>query len=258
MLTLMDQENEGVWAAFKREPDQAWLLLKVVLGGALAIVAWDLVSGYFLSDIASAVVSLLLVLAYALGLAYVTRRLVQSMDRFQVESAKQASRLAATRRRVDRPTGETVIPPMPQASFQQAYFLLRLNEEVKQARLHGYLLSLIAIDVTVPHQEMTPELVESVSFELAQIASDHTRTISMPLSTGETEFLFCLPQTDSKGVKTFTSQLVTALGRYWCHFGVATYPEDGTDAETLFNRAREACELSRQDGAGTPRSEAIA
>jgi len=76
--------------------------------------------------------------------------------------------------------------------------------------------------------------------------------------TGETEFLFCLPQTDSKGVKTFTSQLVTALGRYWCHFGVATYPEDGTDAETLFNRAREACELSRQDGAGTPRSEAIA
>lgn len=258
MLTLMDQKDEGIWAALKREPDQAWLLLKVVLGGALAIVAWDLASSYFLGDIGSALVTLLLVLSYALGLAYVTKRLVESMDRFQVESAKQASRLAATRRRVDHPSGDTVIPPMPLASFQQAYFLLRLNEEVKQARLHGHLLSLIAIDVTVPHQEMTPELVERVSFELAQIASDHARTISMPLSTGETEFVFCLPQADAKGVKAFTSQLVTGLGRYWCHFGVATYPDDGTDAETLFNRAREACEFSRQDGASTPRSEAIA
>jgi GGDEF domain-containing protein len=258
MLTVMDQENEGIWAAFKREPDQAWLLLKVVLVGAIAIVAWDLASSYFLSDIASAVVSLLLVLAYALCLAYLTNRLVKSMDRFQVESAKQATRLATTRRRVERPTGEFVLPPTPPASFQQDYFLLRLNEEVKQARLHGRLLSLIAIDVTVPNQEMTPELVERVSFEVAEIASDHARTISLPLAISETEFLFCLPQIDGKGVKTFTSHLVTALGRYWCHFGIAAYPEDGTDAETLFNRAREACELSRQDIARPPRSEAIA
>jgi hypothetical protein len=70
MLTLMDQENEGMWAALKREPGQAWLLLKVVLGGALAVVAWDLASSYFLGDIASAVVTLLL--SYPMLLAWRT------------------------------------------------------------------------------------------------------------------------------------------------------------------------------------------
>src|SRR5262249_18838220 len=157
-------------------------------------------------------------------------RLVKAMDRWQVESAKQATRLATTRRRVDRPTGETVLPPLPATNFQQTYFLLRLNEEVSQARRHGHLLSLIALDVTVPHQTMTPDLTEQVAFEMAHIASDHSRTISFPLSTGETEYMFCLPQTDGRGVKAFTSSLVQSLGRYWCHFGIVTYPDDGTDA----------------------------
>jgi hypothetical protein len=43
------------------------------------------------------------------------------------------------------------------------------------------------------------------------------------------------------------SKVVQALGNYWCHFGVAVYPNDATSANSLIERAREKCEESRQD-----------
>jgi hypothetical protein len=242
------KEDESILTALKREPDKAWFLLKICLGGAIALVAWSWISGSIVSPVAGLVVLLLLTLAYAGCLTYQIARLVRSMDRWQVESAKQASRLATTRRHVDRPASEPPLPPpTPQATFQQAYFLRRLNEDVKDARRQGTALSLIAIDVTVPQEAMTSELADEVNFELAHIAADHARLISVPLSTGETEVMFSLPNVDAKGAKAFVSNLVQGLGKYWCHFGVVTYPEDGTEGETLFNRAREACDMSRQD-----------
>ncbi|HLF76071.1 MAG TPA: hypothetical protein VJB57_01145 [Dehalococcoidia bacterium] len=252
-------EDESILGALKREPDKFWIVVRFGLAGAVAVVICSWVLALLLPPVGTFGVLLLLVLAYAGALGYLIANLVRSLDRWQVDAAKQATRLATTRRHVDRSVAEAPLPPpIPQATFQQSYFLLRLGEDVKEARRHGLPLSLIAIEVTVPNERMTTDLADKVNFEIAHIAADHSRTISVPLSTGDTEFMFCLPNVDAKGAKAFLSNLVQSLGRYWCHFGVVTYPEDGTDGETLFNRAREACDMSRQGKEPQKRPEAVA
>ena len=170
MLTLMKEKEEGILSAFKREPGQAKFLLEVIILGAIGIVAWDIFSGKVLPEVASMGVMLrddprLRQLSY--GADRATRqgdgplagRIGQAAD-----AAQRPTRRAAVS---TGPQGETVLPPLPQANFQQTYFLLRLNEEVKTARRNGRLLSLIALDVH-PQEHSTPELREQVAFEIAQ------------------------------------------------------------------------------------------
>jgi len=99
----------------------------------------------------------------------------------------------------------------------------------------------------VPGQELTPATIEKVSFELAHLASNQSKTISHSLSIGPTEFIFSLPNLGKASGRDFVSKVVQGLGNYWCHFGVAVYPENATDAEALFNFARQQCEESRHD-----------
>jgi hypothetical protein len=253
------KEDDGIRSAMKREPDKVWFLVKFALAGALGVVICSWVLALVLPPVATLCVLLALVLLYAGGLGYLTAGLVRLLDRWQVDAAQQASRLATSRRHVDRSVADAPAPaPMPQAVFQQSYFLLRLTEDVKEARRHGTPLSLVALEVTVPNEAMTVDLIDKVNYEIAHIAADHVRTISVPLSTGETEFMFCMPNVDAKGAKAFLSNLVQSLGSYWCHSGVVTYPEDGTDSETLFNKAREVCEMSRQGIEPQKRSQAVA
>jgi hypothetical protein len=52
------------------------------------------------------------------------------------------------------------------------------------------------------------------------------------------------------------SKVVQALGNYWCHFGTAVYPADGTSAESLVRFVRQAVEESREGKAS--KSHAVA
>jgi hypothetical protein len=148
---------------------------------------------------------------------------------------------------------EVASPPALEPRFHQVYFLLRVTEEVQRARREGYEMSVLALDVTVPGRELTPQLVEKVSFEMAHIASSQNKVISYSLSLGPTEFVFSLPHLDRVETKDFVSKVVQSLGDYWCHFGVAHYPDDATDAESMVEFARQQCESSRND-AGRKRS----
>jgi hypothetical protein len=242
------QENQSLVSALAREPNQIWKMLRVAMAGAIAIVLWDWLGGLFLPNVVVLGVLLVAVLAYAAGLTYLIARLVRDMDRWQIETARQASRLASTIR------GDvSLASPHPQASFYQAYFLARLDHEVREARRHGQSLSIIAIEITLPDRTPTPEVVERMNFEMAHLAASQRETIGIPLSANETEFVFYLPSIDNKGAKAFLSNLLQGLGGYWCHFGIASYPADGTNAETLFARARESCQLSKRGAA--PRRE---
>ena len=149
---------------------------------------------------------------------------------------------------------EVIEPPpvAPEPSFHQHYFFLRLETEVQDARRDGRQMSLASLDVTLPGRALTRETIEKVSMELAQIAANHVKTISRPLSVGPTEFLLSLPHASQDDAKAFVSKVVQALGNYWCHFGIAVYPKDATDASSLIDRAREACEESRRDGTQKP------
>jgi hypothetical protein len=107
------QERDGFTSAFRREPSQAWRMLRVAMGGAVAIVLWDWVGGLFLPEIVVLGVLLAGVLLYGSLLAYLIGRLVRSMDRWQIETARQASRLANSMRE----SGAGLKPPAPQAGL---------------------------------------------------------------------------------------------------------------------------------------------
>jgi hypothetical protein len=138
-------------------------------------------------------------------------------------------------------------PPVPHyARFQEVYFLLRLQEDVLRARREGHELSVIVLNVTLPGGDATPTQMEKLAFDVAHLASNQAQTISLPLQVGDTEFAFSLPLTDQQAAKAFVSRLVQNLGEYWCHYGMASYPHEGTDAESLYVYAREQCRESME------------
>jgi hypothetical protein len=118
---------------------------------------------------------------------------------------------------------------------------------VLRSRREGHELSVIALELNVPGQEISPAVVEQVSFEVAHLASSQAKSISQSLAVGPNEFVFCLPGFDHAASRDFMRKVVQGLGSYWCHFGMAVYPENATDAESLFNFARQQCEQSRHD-----------
>jgi hypothetical protein len=98
---------------------------------------------------------------------------------------------------------------------------------------------------------MNPEVAERIANEFATLASGQHKTISHTLSVSEAEYVMSLPQTDAVEAKAFVSKVVQALGNYWCHFGVAVYPVDGTTAEALIRHARDAVDESRKGRTGS-------
>ena len=250
---MASNRADSLLSLFNREPEQSQFLLKFGLGGPVVIVVWHLLGGYFLPVYALAPLTLVIILLYGAATALLTFRLVHNTDRWQMESAEQSRRLlgsSTTGRRMvagELDSDDVAIPPPPPASFPQVYFLMRLQEEVMRCRREGTEMSVIALDATRSGEEPGQTLIEKTSFEIATLAAGHSRTISLPLSVSATEYIFCLPNSDRAFTEDFVSKLVRALGDYWCHFGVAVYPEDGTDGESLFNHARQECEASRQD-----------
>jgi hypothetical protein len=281
----MNESKESILSVLRREPERSDLIIKFGLGMPVAIVVWDWAGGLILPFYAVLPITLGLVLAYAITLAYLVARVIHGADRYEAESTVQARRMLSNTRHLhpaarlaaspstveadaeagdddDRPEPEPAVraatparaaaappapPPAPSSDFQRIYFLLRLQDQVKQARRDGHDLCVIVLDLTVPGQDLTPALAEKISFDLAHMAANQTKTISHSVSVSPTEFVFCLPGTDYNEAKSFVSKLVQALGDYWCHFGIARYPRDGTDAEALVEVARNECDNSRQD-----------
>jgi GGDEF domain-containing protein len=260
-------DKDGIVSILRREPEQSALLLKVGLAGPLLIVAWNLLGSLFLSPLIIMPFSLLLILSYAGVFGYLVARLVRSADRWEVDSAMQARRLLNGNRRGDYQSPEPEAglplaamaalaspdgrPPKPQASqadFHRLYFMLRLEEEVHEARRQGRGMTVLALDVSVPHQEeLTAAARDKLALDLATIASGQSAVIGHSLSIGATEFVFSLPHCDENEAKAFVKKLLTGLGNYWCHFGISVYPREGTTAELLFDSARERCDDSRND-----------
>jgi len=113
----MSQENENVFAMLRREPEQADLIMKAGFGGPVAIVLWDFGGGLLLPALPVALVTFLLILAYAGALVYLIAKLVRSADKWQVDSAMQARRLLTgdNRRRLDPSVTDDgqALPPPP-------------------------------------------------------------------------------------------------------------------------------------------------
>lgn len=247
----MDEESFGIREAFKREPEQTNFLVKLVLGGGLVVSVFSVLAGVLLGTILVMPVALVLSLIYSTGVALVTARLIFSGVSRRFRENALHGRMPGQEGQA--PTAKTVVE---QASFNHAYFMLRLQEEVANARRDGREMTVLAIEATVPGIEVGPEMAERVAKEMAQIASNHNKTISHTLSVSESEYVMSLPNTSATEAKLFVSNLVQSLGNYWCHFGTASYPADATSAPGLVDCAREMVNESRS-GKGS-RSHAVA
>jgi hypothetical protein len=248
----MEEESFGIREAFKREPEQTNFLINLVVGGGLVVAVFSVLAAVLLGSILVLPVALALALIYSAAVSMTTARLVFSgVSRRHMESALHSRTPGQVQ------ASAAAAPVAEQASFNQAYFMLRLQDEVASARRDGREMTVLAIEATKPGMETSPELAERVAKELAEIVSNHHKTISHTLSVSESEYLMSLPNTAPAEAKLFVSNLVQSLGNYWCHFGTANYPADGTSADGLVRFARESVVESRKGGSKS-KSNAVA
>lgn len=264
---MRQDEDAGVVAALRREPAGAVALVKLSLIAAAVIVGWDVLAGMALSLVIVKAGLALLVLGYGAAIAYLAARIIASTANWASGSASAATKLSARRVDVDilrrRPDEPIPAPGVDGArgdepaaataafdpvAFNEAYFLMRLQEEVKDARRAGYEMCVATVHVTLPGMESTPELAEAVAYDVARIAAEQARIMSLPLALNDAEFVFSLPRTGLADTKQFVREVVRSLGEYWCYFGIAAFPDHATTAQDLVEKAREACDASLQSG----------
>ncbi len=259
----MEEESFGIREAFRREPEQTSFLIKFGLGGAFVIAVYSAIAGMFLNALMAQPLTLILSLVYGGVLVLSTARLVSgAVGRRFVESSLSSR---TPHRMAERALSEgehhsaapVMTPVREQSSFNHAFFMMRLQEEVANARRDGHEMSVVAIEATAPGMPMNAETAERIANEFAKLASGQNKTISNTLSVSESEYVLSLPNTDSMEAKAFVSKVVQSLGNYWCHFGAAVYPADGTSAESLVRYARQAVEESRE-GKSNSKSHAVA
>ena len=273
----MLNKETSVLSALRREPDRASLLFKVSAVTAIGLVAWDVLAGAILPEIAVKAILMVLILGYGAVMTYFVARLMASSRDWASGSATAASKLSrpgdersSFRRGIDldslrrRPDELPPVPPEEVApveiapeptpaaphptAFNESYFLMRLQEQVKDARRQGQEMCVAAVHVTMPNGEMPHDIAEKVAYDMAHIASSQSRMMSQPLALSDSEFVFSLPKTGPDETKQFVRDIMRAFGDYWCFFGIAAFPRNATDAVTLVERARAACETSLQSG----------
>jgi GGDEF domain-containing protein len=270
-------DDNKILSALRREPEQTAFLVKATLVAAAVMAAWNIGAGMVLPVVAITVGLVAMLVGYGALVTFVVARIMLSSRQWGATAGASNERLSVSGRRALRTVrseserrfgrgasqdaeqdGEPV-PLMAGAQaaetvvieptvFNQAYFLLRLQEQVKDARRDNREMSVVAVDVTVPGQEIGPEMADRIAYEMARIGASQARVIGQPLAVGDTEYVFTLPHMSANETKTFVSEVVQALGEYWCHFGVAVFPKNAHDAEGLVEKAREACEASRNGG----------
>jgi GGDEF domain-containing protein len=269
----MEQEDRNILAALRQEPEQSAFLIKFSLAAAAIMVAWDVLASMVLPVPVVMAVGVLLTFAYGATIVFVVARIMVSV-RGMGYAPSPSRRLTASSamRRLDRsPLSEpdryalaedneatpphianrpqtdavvTMAPPI----FNEQYFMMRLHEQVKDARRDGRQMCVAAIEVTVPGGEATPDEIDRIGLEMARIGSQQWKIIGQPLAVSESEYIFSLRASTVDETRLFVREVVQALGEYWCHFGIAMFPRNATDAEGLVDQAREACEVSRQGG----------
>ena len=275
---MLDQET-SVLSALRREPEQTAFLFKLSAVTAILLVAWDVLGSSLLPAVAVKAVLVVMFLAYGATMTYLVAKIMASSRHWASGSREAASKLTApanerrssgidldaVRRRpnelpkpvvveeeVEPSLVENPAPPAPVvsegAAFNESYFLMRLQEQVKDARRQGHEMCVAAVHVTIPCVELTSEIAQSVAYEMARIASGQSRLMSQPLALSDSEFVFSLPHTGADETKQFVREIVRALGEYWCYFGIAEFPHSAHDGAGLVERAREACEASLQSG----------
>jgi diguanylate cyclase (GGDEF)-like protein len=148
--------------------------------------------------------------------------------------------------------------------YNHRYFREALEVEISRAARHGHAFSLIFIDID--HFKMYNDsnghlLGDSVLRDLAKILRRYSRESTLVARYGGEEFVLIVPETDGAAANTCAENLRARVaaytfegarsqpqGRVTLSAGVASYPDDARDANTLIERADQALYLAKDSG----------
>jgi two-component system, cell cycle response regulator len=146
----------------------------------------------------------------------------------------------------------------------QTYFKKFLNLEIKRAERQKYPIGLMIIDVddlNKINDRLGHATGDLLLRELAQLVKNNIREIDLPARCGGDEFGVVLPYADQLEAGQIVERLQNALVQWGARegkplglepitfrLGVASYPDDGTNAEELIQKADEALTRAKKEG----------
>lgn len=151
--------------------------------------------------------------------------------------------------------------------FNRRYFQASLSVEFSRAKRHLREFSLIFLDIdhfkTYNDTHGHPEGDKLLTF-LGKLLKERVRGSDIPARYGGEEFTVILPETPKSGAVIIAEAIRTMiaetqfpggesqpLGRVTSSFGVATYPEDGSDPNEILVAADQALYQAKQNGRNT-------
>ncbi len=148
--------------------------------------------------------------------------------------------------------------------FNFRHFKSELQSEIARAKRFGESVSLIMIDADkFKHYNDTNGhmLGDEALIKMAKLMKSICRETDKPARFGGEEFAVLLPKTGKEEAVIFAERIRKAIeeavfvnqekqpgGNFTASLGVATYPEDCTDAETLVNAADKALYKAKEKG----------
>ncbi|MFN3345290.1 MAG: diguanylate cyclase [Chloroherpetonaceae bacterium] len=148
--------------------------------------------------------------------------------------------------------------------FNFRHFKSELQSEIARAKRFGESVSLIMIDADkFKHYNDTNGHVlgDEALIKMAKLMKSICRETDKPARFGGEEFAILLPKTGKDEAIVFAERIRKAIeeavfvnqekqpgGNFTASLGVATYPEDCTDAETLINAADKALYKAKEKG----------
>jgi diguanylate cyclase (GGDEF)-like protein len=153
--------------------------------------------------------------------------------------------------------------------YNHRYFRKALGKEMARAHRHERTFSLVFIDVDhfKKYNDTHGHLAgDEVLTGLARLLKEGSRAESVVARYGGEEFVVLLPETDKNGARTFAESMRTKieeypfkgretqpLGKVTVSMGVAAFPDDAKDENTLIDKADEALYEAKQSGRNTVR-----
>jgi diguanylate cyclase (GGDEF) domain len=148
--------------------------------------------------------------------------------------------------------------------FNFRHFKSELQSEIARAKRFNESVSLIMIDADkFKHYNDTNGHVlgDEALIKMARLMKSICRETDKPARFGGEEFAILLPKTGKEEAVIFAERIRKAIeeavfvnqekqpgGNFTASLGVATYPEDCTDAETLVNAADKALYKAKEKG----------
>lgn len=147
--------------------------------------------------------------------------------------------------------------------YNRRALLERLAQEIARSRRHGGVLSAVILDIDhfkAINDRYGHAAGDAVLFAVAAHFGDHVRSTDLVARYGGEEFVMLLPHTNREGAAAIAGRIVRAVAaepiaidrdekaELTISAGIATYPEDGEDGDTLLKVADEALYAAKRAG----------